>query len=49
MPFGTSEVFGIGVSSEDETTTTFKIKCASNTTYANNLQCRLTFLCENQF
>ena len=48
MPFGSSEVFGIGISSEDETTTTFKIKCASNATYANNLQCRLTFLCENQ-
>ena len=27
MPFGTSEVFGIGIVSEDETTTTFKIKC----------------------
>ena len=48
MPFGSSEVFGIGVTSEDSTTTTFKIKCASNTTYSNTLQCRLTFLCENQ-
>ena len=47
-PFGSSEVFGIGISSEDDTTTTFKIKCASNATYGNNLQCRLTFLCENQ-
>ena len=48
MPFGSMEVFGIGITAEDETTTTFKIKCASNATYTNRLQCRLTFLCENQ-
>ena len=48
MPFGTSNVFGIGVTSEDDTTVTFKIKCVSNTSYAGNLQCRLTFLCENR-
>ena len=48
MPFGSIEVFGIGITAEDETTTTFKIKCASNATYTNSLQCRLTFLCENQ-
>ena len=48
MPFGTSNVFGIGITNEDDTTFTFKIKCVSNTTYSSNLQCRLTFLCENR-
>lgn len=48
MPFGSGNVFGIGVTSEDTSTVTFKIKCATDLTYASELQCRLTFLCENQ-
>lgn len=47
-PYGSSNVFGIGVSSEDGPNVIFKIKCATDTTYGSDLQCRLTFLCENQ-
>lgn len=48
MPFGSNNVFGIGVTSEDINSTTFKIRCATDSTFTTNLQCRLIFLCENQ-
>lgn len=48
MPFGSANVFGIGITNEDTSSTTFKIRCATDSTFSTNLQCRLIFLCENQ-